>query len=177
MDALAALRCWPIHVQVGGREFTIPPVPAREWFLSILGGKPLPIVPGMLEPDDEELVSDMIVDGRVDLRELVVASREALELASGWRWWEADRLIRSAGVQWKVIGGELIRSGVTLDQPLGAVLAAMYAIASHGLDEQKRQALDFKISQPPTELAEEEREALAEEMFLELLGEASSPGG
>lgn len=177
MDPLAALKCWPITVELGGLEFTIPPVPAAEWFLAILGGQPLPIVPGLLTPEEQEVVSDLIVFGRVDLREVVTASREALELASGWRWWEADRLIRSAGAQWKLLGGDLTRSGVDLNVlPLGAVLNALYSMAVKGMNEQKRQALDFQISQPPAELAEEEREALAEQMFMDLLADAGQPG-
>lgn len=176
MDALAALRCWPIHVELAGREYTIPPVPARDWFVAILGGTPLPIVPGMLPPAEAEEVADLIVTGRLDLPELVTASREALELASGWRWWEADRLIRSAGAEWKVVGGELARAGVSLDEPLGAVLSAMYALAITGLDATKRQQLDFQISRPPAGLAEEEREALAEQMFMDLLTETGQPG-
>lgn len=177
MDPLAALKCWPITVELGGREFTIPPLPAAEWFLAVLGEKPLPIVPGLLSPEDEEVVSDLIVFGRVGLQEVVAVSREALELASGWRWWEADRLIRSAGAQWKLLGGELTRYGVDLNVlPLGAVLNALYSMAVKGLNEQKRQALDFQISQPPAELAEEEREALAEQMFMDLLADAGQPG-
>lgn len=172
-DPLAALRCWPIHVELAGEEYTIPAVPARAWFLSILGGEPLPIVPGMLDPDDAERLSDRIVDGEVSLRELTLASRDALELASGWRWWEADRLIRSAGAQWKVVGGELALAGVDLDaQPLGAVLNTLYVLAARSLNEQQRQQLDFQISAPPPELEEEEREALAEEMFEALLADA-----
>jgi len=104
---------------------------------------------------------------------LTLASRDALELASGWRWWEADRLIRSAGAQWKVVGGELALAGVDLDaQPLGAVLNTLYVLAARSLNEQQRQQLDFQISAPPPELEEEEREALAEEMFEALLADA-----
>lgn len=177
MDPLAALKCWPITVELAGREFTIPPVPAADWFLAILGDAPLPIVPGMLPDEQEEEVADLITYGEVSLREVVTVSREALELASGWRWWEADRLIRSAGAQWKIIGGELVRAGVDLHAwPLGAVLNTLYTLAARGLDDQKRQQLDFQISSPPPGLGEEEREALAEEMFMDLLSSAS-PGG
>lgn len=178
MDALAALRCWPIHVELAGREFTIPPVPAADWFIAILGEKPLPIVPGMLPKEQEEEVAELIVNGEVDLKDLTQAARDALEVASGWRWWEADRLIRSAGAQWKIIGGELTRTGVDLHtQPLGAVLGTLYVLAVRNLDEQKRQQVDFQISRPPAELAEEEREAIAEQMFLDLLAEAGGPTG
>jgi hypothetical protein len=177
MDALAALKCWPVVVEVGGREYTIPAVPAAEWFLSILGDKPLPIVPGMLPTEQEDELADRIAYGDVELREVVQVSREALEVASGWRWWEADRLIRSAGEQWKVVGGKLAQAGVDLHrEPLGAVLNTIYTLAVANLDEQARQKLDFQISQPPAGLAEEDREALAEQMFMDLL-DGASPGG
>lgn len=177
MDVLAALKCWPITFELAGLEFTIPPVPASEWFLAILGEKPLPIIPGMLPDDQEEEIADMITYGELGLREVVEASRDALEVASGWRWWEADRLIRSAAAQWKTVGGELTRAGVDLnDWPLGAVLNTLYTLAVRGLNEQQRQQLDFQISKPPAGLSEEEHERIAEEMFSELLAEASRPG-
>lgn len=170
---MAALRCWPVTVTLTGREFTIPALPASAWFIAVLGDEVLPIVPGLLGEADQEEVSDLIAFGDLGLEEVVAASRDALEVASGWRWWEADRLIRSAGAEWKVIGGELLRAGADLDRlSLGAVLGLIYALAARNLDPQKRQQLDFQISQPPRELAEQEREALAEEMFAELMAEA-----
>lgn len=176
MDVLAALKCWPITVELAGREFTIPPVPASEWFLAILGEKPLPIVPGMLPSDEEDEVADLIAYGELELREVVEASRDALELASGWRWWEADRLIRSSAAQWKLVGGELTRAGVDLNRwPLGAVLNTLYTLAARGLNEQQRQQLDFQISKPPSGLSEEDHERIAEEMFEELM--AGAAGG
>lgn len=178
MDPIAALKRSPVVVELGGREYTIPPIAAADWFVAILGGRPLPILPGLLADDEQEELSDALAFGEVGLDEVVAASRDALEVASGWRWWEADRLIRSAGEQWATIGGKLAQYGVDLTAlPLGAALNVIWTLAQRGLNEQQRQQLAFQLSTPPAGLDEAEREALAEQMFDNLLSGGPLPAG
>jgi len=171
IDALAALKVWGVEIELGGKTYHIPPVPAAGWFVAILRGEPMPIVPGMvLDEEQADLIEDMAL-GLVDLDDVVDAEREALEIASGWRWWAADRMIRSAAHEWKIVSGQLIRRGVDLSTlPLGAVLNALYAMATETLDQQKRIAFELELNRPPAgSMSEEERERQAEEMFMEAL--------
>lgn len=177
MDALAALRCWPVTVTLAGREFTIPPQPASAWLVALLSDEPLPVVPGMLSPADRATVDDLLAVGTLSLTEVTDAERDALEAAGGWRWWEVLRLVHSAGAEWQFVGGELTRSGVDLDRvPFGAVLNAIYVMVVRSLDKQQRTTFDFQLKQPPMGLSEDEYEAMAGEMFADLMATKGRPG-
>lgn len=175
VDPLAALRCWPVRVFVGDHEFVIPALPAAAWFVAILGEEPLPII-SLLAEDEQNDIDDDIAEGLIGLDELVEVQRDALEVASGWRWWAADVMIRSAGHEWQSVSGALTRRNIDLGLiPLGAALNALYAFATEGLGQNERIKFDIDLNKPPVELGEEEREALAEDMFAAALAEAGVP--
>lgn len=181
-DALAALRIWAIDVDLGGDTFTVPPLPAVDWFLAIVDqDTPLPLIPGLMTPDAEDRVADMLLDGQTSPEEIVKRSRELLAEASGRPWWEADRLIRSSAASWQIIGGELTRLGVDLGKvSLAAALNAIYVICVRTMDEKERNKFDIDLRLPPigvegvtTEEMYDERAATA--AFSALMGQAGPP--
>lgn len=148
--ALASLRVWAVEVDLGGRTYRVPPLPASEWFAAVLSNEGAPVIPGLLEPEDQEYVIDALLEGTLTKDQLETANREALAAASGWKWWEAERLIVSAGVQWKIIGGLLQAGGIDMTTTsLGGVLSAMYAMAVTHMKPDDRFAFDSQISAPP----------------------------
>jgi hypothetical protein len=177
-DALAALGTWPIEVELGGRTWTIPATPAAGWFIAILREDPLPIIPGMLGEEEQLDIVEALAFGLIDVDDITQASRDALEVASGWRWWAADRMIRSAGAEWKIVSGQLIRRGIDLEKlPLGAVLNALYAMSVEGLEGNKRTQFDFDLNRPPAgAMSEEEREEEAAAMMQAAMQEAGRGG-
>lgn len=181
-DPLAALRIWAIDVDLGGDTFTVPPRPAVEWFLAILDeDTPLPLIPGLMEGDAEERVTDLLLDGLVTAEDIAKRSRELLTAAAGRPWWEADRLIRSSGASWHIIGGELTRLGVDLSRvSLAAALNAIYVVCVRTMDEKERNKFDIDLRMPPigvegvtTEEMYDERAATA--AFQALMGGAMPP--
>jgi hypothetical protein len=175
-DPLAALKVWAIEVDLGGKTYRIEPTPAAGWFVAILREDALPIVPGMMSVDDQVEIIDRLAFGEFGIEELTTAARDALETASGWRWWMADRMIRSAGQDWKVVSGQLIKRGIDLSTlPLGAVLNALYAMAVETLDTSKRSQFDFDLGRPPAgALSEEEREEEAAAMMMAAMQQAQT---
>jgi hypothetical protein len=154
--ALASLRLWAVEVDLGGRTYRIPPLPASEWFAAVLSGEGGPIVPGLLGVEDQEDIIDAMLAGEVSLAQLETANHDALAAASGWKWWEAERLIASAAAQWKVIGGLLQGAGLDMSTaPLGAVLSSMYAMAVTHMKREDKFAFDAQISAPPPGRARE----------------------
>lgn len=181
-DALAALRVWAIDVELAGETFVVPPRPASDWFVAILDeDTPLPLIPGLMEGDAEERITDLLLDGAINAEDIVRRSRELLTEAAGRPWWEADRLIRSAGASWHIIGGELTRLGVDLDRvSLAAALNAIYVICVRTMDEKERNRFDIDLRVPPigvegvtTEEMYDQR--AAEEAFMALMGQAQPP--
>lgn len=181
-DALAALRIWAIDVDLGGSTFAVPPRPAVDWFLAILDEEtPLPLIPGLMDADAEERVADLLLDGKVTAEDIAKRSRELLTAAAGRPWWEADRLIRSSGESWHIIGGELTRLGVDLGKvSLAAALNAIYVICVRTMDEKERNKFDIDLRLPPigvegvtTEEMYDQR--AAEAAFAALMGQAQPP--
>lgn len=182
-DALAALKVWALEVELAGQTFVVPARPAADWFLAILDeDTPLPLIPGMMDGHAEEEIIDMLLAGEIAPELIVTRSRELLTAAAGRPWWEADRLIRSSGAQWHIIGGELTRLGVDLHkEPLAAVLNAIYVICVKTMDEKERNKFDIDLRLPPvgvegvsTEEMYDERAAT--DAFAALMGEARPPG-
>jgi hypothetical protein len=181
-DALAALRIWALDVELAGETFVVPARPAVDWFLAILDEEvPLPLIPGMMDDAAEERITDMLLDGEVDAEEIAVRSRELLTAAAGRPWWEADRLIRSSGASWHIIGGELTRLGVDLGKvSLGAALNAIYVICTRTMDEKERNKFDIDLRLPPIGMEGVKPEEMydqraAESAFAALMGQAAPP--
>jgi hypothetical protein len=181
-DALAALKIWALDVDLGGETFEVPARPAVDWFLAILSEDvPLPLIPGLMDGEAEERITDMLLGGVIDAQEVIARSRELLTAAAGRPWWEADRLIRSSGESWTIIGGELIRLGVDLGQvSLAAALYAIYVVCVRTMDEKERNKFDIDLRMPPVGVegvtAEDMYdEKAAQAAFLALMGGAQPP--
>lgn len=181
-DALAALKIWGHDVDLGGETFTVPPRPAVDWFVAILDETtPLPLIPGLMDGDAEERITDMLLSGEIDPQDVITRSRELLTAAAGRPWWEADRLIRSSAESWQVIGGELTRLGVDMGAvSLAAVLNAIYVVCVRTMDEKERNKFDIDLRLPPigvegvtTEEMYDEKAATA--AFMALMGGSQPP--
>lgn len=145
-DPEAGLRCWPVDVDVGGRTWTIPALPAADWMAAALTGW-LDIVPGLV--DQPAALDDVLDDGTVSYDDCVAAARDALEAAAGCRWWVALRLVHTV-CDWATVGGELLLRGVDPGTaPLGAVLAAAYRAATRNADDPQRARIDLALDRPP----------------------------
>lgn len=181
-DALAALRIWALEVELAGETFEVPARPASDWFLAILDEDALlPLIPGLMDREDEERIGELLLDGTIDTGLLVTRSRELLTAASGRAWWEADRLIRSSGASWHIIGGELTRLGVDLEKvSLAAALNAIYVICVRTMDEKERNKFDIDLRLPPIGVEGVTTEEMydqqaAESAFAALMGQATPP--
>lgn len=179
VDPIAALRVWSIAVEVNDQTFTIPPLPAADWLETILAtDRPLPVIPGMLPLQEQDVLYDWLLDGHVEVEDLIRVSRDALEMAAGRKWWEADRLIRSSAEQWHIIGGELTRLNIDLERAsIAAVLNAIYVICVRNMDDKQRSQFDIDLRRPPLGVdGEESYDArAAENAFLALMGQAQPP--
>lgn len=175
---LASLRPFDIEVDLAGRTWVIPAAPAADWFEAVLSNGAAPVIPGMLSVEDEEEMLDLLIAGKIPEAGLQRANRDALATASGWNWWEAERLIVSIAHDWKVVGGVLLTNGIRLTaEPLGAVLAATYRLATADMSKEERFRFESQLTAPPVGYAEEwfERPEFAER-FRALLASAQEGG-
>lgn len=147
-DAGAAVRPRSVIVEVAGREYTIPAMPASEWLLVLERGTWLDIVPGLL-PTDDTHIDDQLEAGTLTGDELVRTAREVLQAVCGTRWWIGYRLAYAVTGDPQV-AGELVLSGVDTGRiSLGALVQAVYRLYTRHADPGKLAQFDARLSEMP----------------------------
>lgn len=137
VDPLASMRCWAITLELGGREFEIPALPAIEWWPVLASGEIGDILDFIVSsPDDPTNLDDFILSGRVTGEELTEALTDAIEETAGRSLHAAFVIATVANSRWEVVGGTLAQTRFRWDrQPLGAALDALYEIITSRLDK------------------------------------------
>jgi len=181
VDARASLRQWGVIVDVGGVEYEIPPLPAADWVLAVINSEHeiFPTMALLPEDDYEDLKYRVLIEGVATLDDVATASKDALEVASGWRWWSAETMINSAAAEWRLIAGEMTKRGLDPGKlPLGAWLNGLYAMATENLKPEERLAFNMRLDKAPVgAITKEEREQQAAQMWAAAMAEAAGPGG
>lgn len=135
VDPVASMRCWSIELELDGRAYDVPAIPAVDWWPVLVSANPLDVLDLLVSTDlDERLLS-----GEVEAADLIPALTDAIEEAAGRSLHAAVVLASVAQAQWPVINGQLAQHGFRWDvQPLGAALDAVYSIVTMSLGEKER---------------------------------------
>ena len=154
-DLAASLKPWSIEgIVIDDRVYTVPALPASAW-LTILLEEPVSlfsIVPGLLQPEAEEDIQEVILAGRFSHEELEELVLELIGIASGRPWWTALYLLANAKHANNVdrVKGELALHGIDATRiSLSAWLDAVYVIFIRPLDPKDRQKFDLLLAKPP----------------------------
>jgi hypothetical protein len=141
VDPMASMRCWAITVELGGREYEIPALPAVDWWPVIVDAQPTGVLDLLKSesPGQESDLDLMLLDGTVTGKELGQALTDAIEEVTGRSFHAAFVLATVAASQWPTVGGYLAQTGFRWDlQPIGAALDAIYAVVVSNLDKEPR---------------------------------------
>lgn len=137
VDPAASVQVWAIEIDLGGRTFEVPALPASHWLPILLSGNPLDVLDFVESTPGDNDVDSLILSGQLGRDELVEALVTAVEQAAGRSFHAAFVLAQVARVQWASVSGLLAERGFRWDEaPLGAALDAIYAIVVKHLDEQ-----------------------------------------
>lgn len=138
VDPLASMRCWAIALELGGRTYEVPALPAVDWWPVLVSadlGQILDFV--VSTPEDPFNLDDLLLEGAFTAEELTTALTDALEETAGRSFHAAFVLATVANSQWAAINGAMVQAGFRWDeQPLGAALDAIYAVVTGRLDEE-----------------------------------------
>lgn len=138
VDPLASMRCWAIELEIGGRTFTVPALPAVDWW-PVLVNVDLSAILDMIESSSED-ISDALLAGELDGKALTEALADALVEATGRSLHVSFILAAAVNSQWAAIGGHLAERGFRWDvMPIGAALDAAYAVLMDRLDKDSRE--------------------------------------
>jgi len=142
VDPAASMRCWAIGLELGGRTFEVPPLPAADWWPVLIAGDPSLILDFLKsDPSDEDNLDDLLLTGEIDGAELSQALIDVIEETAGRSFHVAFVLAAVAAQSWPVVGGELAKRGFRWDvMPLAAALDAIYSIVMEGIakDEDRK---------------------------------------
>jgi hypothetical protein len=131
------MRCWAVEIELGGRVYEIPALPAVEWWPVLTSGD-LNRVLDFVEstPDDPHNVDDLLLSGELSAESLVEVLTGAVEETAGRSFHAALVLATVANNQWAAIGGSLAQTGFRWDeQSLSAALDAVYSLVVERLDK------------------------------------------
>ncbi|HEU4751990.1 MAG TPA: hypothetical protein VFU47_02700 [Armatimonadota bacterium] len=138
MDPLASMRCWAIELELGGRTYEVPALPAVDWW-PVLVSAEISRILDFIEsnPENPFNLDDLLLEGAFTAAELTEALTDALEEAAGRSFHAAYVLATVADTQWAAINGAIVQGGFRWDeQPLGAALDAIYAVVTARLPEE-----------------------------------------
>ena len=139
VDPAASMRCWAVEIELGGRVFEIPALPAAEWWPVLSSADLTQILDFIVStPDDPANLDDLLLSGALFGDELGVALLDAIEETAGRSFHAALVLATVMNNQWASVNGELARTGFRWDeQPLGAALDAVYSVITSRLEEDR----------------------------------------
>lgn len=146
VDPAASMRCWEVDIELDRWTYTIPALPAADWWTAIRGGRITDLTDLISEkPDPRQpkrpLLDDLIPE--LEPGELTTALNDAIEEACGRSMHAAVVLVSVAADQWPSIGGAIAKAGFRWDvQPIGAALDLVYFIVASALEEKKREEFD-----------------------------------
>lgn len=127
VDPSASMRVWAVEIELGGRTFDVPALPAADWFPVLAEGDPMRVLDMIESSSDGPDLDDMILNGQVTGEEIIESLIEAIEEVAGRPFHTAVILAAFSSAQWANIGGELARRGFRWDvMSIGAALDALY---------------------------------------------------
>lgn len=175
-NPLASLEPFSLEVEVAGRDFLIPALPAVDWLRVFLDDNPSvdDILPGMVGPECRSHLYRAMMMGRFSTREWNELLFDIIEAVSGRRWWQALNLINAMKEpeNWASVHGHLLLRGIDVRQvSLAAWLDATYALVTENMDKDEKIKFQLAIDTVPDSVSPEEAidEAEQERAFLAMM--------
>ena len=137
VDPAASMRCWAVEIELGGRVFEIPALPAVDWW-PVVSELDLALILDFIvsRPDDLDNVDDLLLSGAFTAEELTTALTDAFEEVAGRSLHVAFVLATVAKTGWSTINGAMVTTGFRWDeQPLGTALDALYLAITDRLEK------------------------------------------
>jgi hypothetical protein len=139
VDPAASMRCWGIELELGGRTYEVPALPAADWFPILASGDLSHILDLVMSTPGEGDLDEQLLTGEIEGTDLGDVLRDAVEEIAGRSFHSAVVLAVVAEAQWSSINGRLVLAGFRWDvQPIGAALDAIYAVVVGALDDKGR---------------------------------------
>jgi hypothetical protein len=135
------MRCWSIEIELGGRMYDVPALPAADWW-PVLAEDDLGRILDMIGSSSDDL-DERLLGGEITSAEVGDTLIEAIEEVAGRSFHVAYVTAVVAGMSWAAVGGELALRGFRWDvMPLAAALDAIHLVLLRGMDEDGRRKFE-----------------------------------
>jgi hypothetical protein len=164
VDPVASMRCWAIELELGGRTFEVPPLPAADWWPVLVSADPALVLDLLTSTPDDDL-DELLLTGAIGAKDLSSVLIEVIEEVTGRPFKTAYVLATVAQLQWPMINGTMAQRGFRWDeQPIGAALDAIYQIVVSSLEEKPRKEFLALLDKPlPGRRGKRQREKVVAE--------------
>lgn len=176
VDPLASLEPFGLEVEVAGRDFLIPALPAVNWLRILLDDSPSidTILPGLAGPECRTHLYRAMMLGQFSTDEWKTLIWDIIEAVSGRRWWQALNLVNAMKEpdNWSQVFGHLLLRGIDVRQvSFAAWLDATSALVMENMDKDERIKFQLAIDTVPDEVSAEDAidDAEQERAFLAMM--------
>jgi hypothetical protein len=175
-DFIWSLRSWPAHIYLGGQEFEVPPLPATDWIVGILGMDKdvLGLLNSVLTDEDMDRLTDIMFKGGVEPDFLFDTTMQLLTTVGARPWWITMRLVVVMQQHWDSLGAELMLRGVDANKlSLSAWLDVALLTMIRMMDPKEVSMFTIRLEMIPPQFADqvtEESMEMTPEAFLSMAG-------
>lgn len=139
VDPAASLRCWAIELELGGRIFEVPALPAADWW-PVFASADLSKVLDMIVSTPEADLDEYLLEHFLNQDDLAQTLTDAAEATAGRSLHVALVLAYVANQHWASINGALVRRGFRWDaQPMGAAFDAIFSHVMEAFPDKEAQ--------------------------------------
>jgi hypothetical protein len=144
---VGSLQPWPIELDLAGKAYTIPALPAVDWLTILMADS----------VDPERILLDLcpggheiLLDESLEQDDIGNALLDVIEQVSGRRWWIALRLIGVVRSNWHILGAEMFYRHIDpAALSLSAWLDVMLVITIRSMDPKDVAMFTMKLELPP----------------------------
>jgi hypothetical protein len=133
---------------------------ASEWLVLFMGPHEMDldeVFPGLLPPEQAELVEEALFEEKIDLDSLARTALDVISTVAGRPWHVALKIIGTAEGSWNALGGELVIRNIDASRlSLGAWLDAVYLTLIRNMDNKQAMMFNAKLQVPPPGFEEPE---------------------
>lgn len=183
VDPEASLALWDLDLELGGRHFIVPALPASDWFPILLSGDVSLVLDSIVSTPGSQGTDplELLLEGKLTAEELGERLLEAVESAAGRPFGVAVVLAYAATQRWPAVNGRLVLAGFDwTERPLGAALDAIYAVFTENQNEEGRAKFEALLETPintgPKGTIRKADQARVEEGFAALAGPKPTTG-
>lgn len=151
-EPIWSLRPRSVEIELAGITVEIPALAAADWLevLMVEQVDPEDLFPGLLSPEDAELIEDLLYEERLNVDQLDQLFFDILTTVAARPWWVTLRLIAVARASWAVLGPEMLRQADATRLSLSGWLDVLLVTIMSRIEPTSATMFTLQLEMPPS---------------------------